>query len=334
MINTFIENHKIPQYRLTQFNDAYYRDLISSFDELSTWPKTLREELIEEIPFSTIQMIKEQKSANNSTIKVLFKRIIDGKQFETVLMRHDDGRNTVCVSCMIGCPAGCLFCATGKMGFQGNLKAVEIVDQVLYFARILKKENQSITNIVFMGMGEPLLNLENVWEAIKIFTSPQKLGLSMRRITISTCGITPKLRELINIGYKGHLALSLHAPNQELRVKLMPIAAKFPLPKLLREFKAFTKITNKRVSYEYVLIAGINDQPKHAHVLAKILDPYLSFVNLIPLNPIKDSTLKRSPPASIKKFSEILTKYKIEHSVRVTMGDDIKAACGQLAEND
>ena len=331
MIETFIKNHKAPLFRLTQFYQAFYRDFISSFDELSTWPKTVREELKKEIPFKAITTESILKSADQSTIKVLFKRLSDEKQFESVLIRHNDGRNTVCVSCMIGCPMGCIFCATGKMGFRGNLLDSEIVDQVLYFARCLKKENKSVTNIVFMGMGEPLSNLENVWNAIKIFSDKKMFGMSMRRITISTCGITQYLHELFTRGYKGRLALSLHAPSQELRKKLMPIAAKFPLTELLAEFKEFAKITNKRVSYEYILIADLNDQPKHAHALVRLLDPHLAHVNLIPYNPVKGTPFKRSEPASIKKFSNILTKCKIQHTIRVTMGDDIKAACGQLA---
>ena len=331
MIETFIKNHKTPLFRLTQFYQAFYRDFISSFDELFTWPKTLREELKKEIPFSTITSVSHLKSSDKSTIKVLFKRLPDEKQFESVLIRHDDGRNTVCVSCMIGCPMGCVFCATGKMGFNGNLSDMEIVDQVLDFARILKKEDRSVTNIVFMGMGEPLSNLENVWDAIKIFTDPRMFGMSMRRITISTCGITPHLHKLITRGYKGRLALSLHAPSQELREKLIPIAAKFPLTELLAEFKEYAKITNKRVSYEYILIADLNDQPKHAHALARLLDPHLEHVNLIPYNPVQGLSFKRSSLASIQRFSNILTKCKIQNTIRVTMGDDIKAACGQLA---
>lgn len=331
MIETFIKNHKAPLFRLTQFYQAFYRDFISSFDELSTWPKTLREELKKEIPFGTITAVSNLKSADQSTIKVLFKRLSDRQLFESVLIRHNDGRNTVCVSCMIGCPMGCIFCATGKMGFRGNLSYMEIVDQVLYFARSLKKENKSVTNIVFMGMGEPLSNLENVWDAIKIFTDPEMFKMSMRRITISTCGITPYLHKLITRGYKGRLALSLHAPSQELREKLMPIAAKFPLDGLLAELKEFAIITNKRVSYEYILIADLNDQPKHAHALARLLDPHLEHVNLIPYNPVHGISLERSKFASIRKFSNILTKCKIQHTIRVTMGDDIQAACGQLA---
>lgn len=331
MIETFIKDRKLPSFRLNQYYQAFYRDLISSFDELSTWPKILREELIKEIPFISIEPVNTLKSSDQSTVKVLFKRLSDGKQFESVLMQHDDGRNTVCVSCMIGCPMGCLFCATGKLGFKGNLSDTEIVDQVLYFARILQKENKSITNIVFMGMGEPLLNLENVLGAIKIFTDPEMLGMSIRRITISTCGITPNLKELINKGYKGRLALSLHAPTQELREKIMPVATKYPLKELLVEFKKFAKITNKRVSYEYILISNFNDQPKHAHALAKLLDPYLSHVNLIPYNPVQGTQLKKSETIAVNRFANILTKCNIPNTIRVTMGDDIKAACGQLA---
>lgn len=331
MITAFLKNHKVPQFRSTQFYQAFYRDFISSFDELFTWPAILREDLKKEIPFTSITPIRDQTSADKSTVKILFKRLSDSKQFESVLIRHEDGRNTVCVSCMIGCPMGCTFCATGEMGFKGNLSGREIVDQVLYFARELRKENKSVSNIVFMGMGEPLSNLENVWEAIKIFTDPKMFAMSMRRITISTCGITPYLHKLIAKGYKGRLALSLHAPNQELREMLMPIAYKFPLTDLLAEFKEFARITNKRVSYEYILIAGINDQPRHAHILAKLLDPHLEHINLIPYNRVKDSPFERSDPASIKRFSDILAKYRIQHTIRVTMGDDIKAACGQLA---
>ena len=331
MIEAFIKIHKAPLFRLTQFFQAFYRDFISSFDKLHTWPKTLREELKKEIPFNTITAVSSLKSKDQSTIKVLFKRLSDEKLFESVLMRHEDGRNTVCVSCMIGCPIGCIFCATGKMGFRGNLSGMEIVDQVLYFARSLKTENKSVTNIVFMGMGEPLSNLENVWDSIKIFTDPKMFGMSIRRITISTSGITPYLHKLIERGYKDRLALSLHAPSQELREKIMPIATKFPLSELLAEFKKFAKITNKRVSYEYILIAGLNDQPKHAHALAGLLDPHLEHVNLIPYNPVQGVPFKRSEPASIKRFSNILTKCHIPHTIWVTMGDDIKAACGQLA---
>ncbi|KKR32853.1 MAG: Ribosomal RNA large subunit methyltransferase N, partial [Candidatus Gottesmanbacteria bacterium GW2011_GWC2_39_8] len=231
----------------------------------------------------------------------------------------------------VGCPMRCLFCATGKMGFTRNLKAVEIVDQVLYFARLLKKENKTVTNIVFMGMGEPLLNLKEVLEAINIFTGPEKLGMSERKITISTCGVTPNLIELIKSDYKGRLALSLHAANQKLREKLMPITSKYPLPELLKVVKEFAEKTGKRVSYEYILIDGLNDKPEDAKTLSLLLGKYLTHVNLIPYNPVSGKDWKRSSKNSIKIFSDYLTAGDLEHTIRVTMGDDIGAACGQLA---
>ena len=329
-VNEFITAHTVPSYRTRQFYQAVYQDFITGFDALSTWPKDLRELLKQELVFSTLTCIKEQASKDAKTIKIVFERISDRKRFETVLMRHEDGRNTVCVSSMIGCPVGCTFCATGSMGFIGNLTASEIVDQVLYIARLLKKENQTVTNIVFMGMGEPLLNLSAVEKAIAIFISPEKMGMSDRRITISTSGITNKLQELFQHEYKGRLALSLHAPNQELREQIMPIATKYPLPELLSEISSYAKRTNKRVSYEYILIDGINDTLSCARQLVRIMDPKLSHINLIPYNPVAGVSYARSSLASIHAFAAVLEKYHIQHTIRVTMGDDIKAACGQL----
>ncbi len=334
MINAFIKKHELPSFRIAQFNQAFYKEFISSFDELTTWPKEMREELKKSVPFSTISPVKQLKSLDDGTEKVLFKRSSDEKLFESVLMRHKDGRNTVCVSCMIGCPLGCKFCATGKMRFVGNLNAQEIVDQVLHFARILKKQKQSITNIVFMGMGEPLLNFEQVLGAIKIFNDPEFMGFGIRRITISTSGITPKIYELIKLGYKGRLALSLHAPDQKLRETIMPIAKKYLLPELISTVKAFATRTQLRVSYEYILIYQLNDQPEHARALTKLLgekNPELVHVNLIPFNPIIGTDFKRSPLKSVYSFAKNLTDLGISNTVRVTMGDDIRAACGQLA---
>lgn len=333
MIDIFIKEHLLPSFRIKQFNLAYYKDFIASFDELTTWPKELREKLKKTVSFSTITPIKEIESADYGTGKVLFSRISDGKLFESVIMKHKDGRNTVCVSCMIGCPVRCVFCATGKMKFVGNLTAREIVDQVLFFARILKQQKQSITNIVFMGMGEPLLNLEQVMAAVKILNNKEFMGFGIRRITISTSGITPKIYELIKLGYKGRLALSLHAPEQNLRESLIPIAKRYPLPELISAMKAFATQTQLRISYEYILINGINDQPDQARALVNLVgknNSDLVHINLIPYNPVTGVSFKRSSLKSIHAFTKILTDYGISNTSRVTMGDDIKAACGQL----
>jgi 23S rRNA (adenine2503-C2)-methyltransferase len=270
MIDEFIQEKQIPSYRAKQFNKHFYQEFVESFDDLSTWPKELRTELTEKFDFSSLDLEKEFVSEKGDTTKVLFKRKKDGQRIETVLMEHKDGRKTVCVSCMVGCPVNCTFCATGKMGFGGNLTANEIVDQVLYFSRKLAKSNEKVSNIVFMGMGEPMLNLDNVIDSIDIFTNPKKMGLSQRRITISTSGYVPQLKTFIDRGFRGRLAISLHAPNQELRERLMPVAKIFSLNQLMNLIDEYTKLNNKRVSYEYVMISGVNDQPEHARQLVKL----------------------------------------------------------------
>ncbi len=330
MIEEFVKSRNLPQYRLTQFNQAFYRELINTYGQLTTWPKELREELKLQVPFTSLKLITSQTSAKGDTTKVLFQRN-DSKKLETVLMWHKDGRNTICVSSMIGCPVGCRFCATGKLGFGGNLTAQEIVDQVLYFARILKKEGQKVTNVVFMGMGEPLLNLEAVLGAIKILTDPEKLGLSQRRITISTSGFIPQFKQLIASGFRGRMAISLHAPNQSLREFLMPVAKKYPLPELMKTIDEYVKLTNKRVSYEYLLIKGLNDQDEQAKELGKLLRHRLHHVNLIPFNPVKGEDFVRPERGEVIRFSQLLERYGVHHTIRVTMGKDISAACGQLA---
>lgn len=232
---------------------------------------------------------------------------------------------------MVGCPVGCTFCATGKMGFLGNLKATEIVDQVLYFARILKKTGDTVTNVVFMGMGEPLMNVKDVMDAIFVLTDPQKMGLSPRRITLSTSGVTPVINALDKLGYSGRLALSLHAPNQELRETLMPIAKEFPLPNLIEAIKLFSEKTKQRVSCEYILIEEVNDQLVHAQELATLLVDMNVHVNLIPYNPVPGVSYKRPSTNAVHRFSEVLDAKNIHNTFRVTMGNDIQASCGQLA---
>ena len=246
-------------------------------------------------------------------------------------MKHRDGRNTVCVSCMIGCPVGCSFCATGKMGFRGNLTATEIVEQVLYFARILKTSKERVSNVVFMGMGEPMLNLIEVEEAIKRLTDEQMLGLSDKRITVSTSGYVEQLKILIRHGFKGRLAISLHAPNQKLRESLMPVAKNHSLKDLFRVLDDYESVSNKRISYEYILIKGVNDRPQDAHDLVKLLTNRLAHVNLIPYNRIKGVDFKTSGADSIQKFRDILDRGGIHNTIRITMGSDVAAACGQLA---
>ena len=333
MIQEFAKKYNLPNFRIKQFDKAFYQNGIESFDELTTYPADLRERLKAEVDFSTLTLEKELVSAHKDTVKVLLKRS-DGQRIEAVLMKHKDGRNTVCVSCMVGCPVNCSFCATGKMGFGGSLSAREIIDQIVYFQRQLAKNGERVSNVVFMGMGEPMLNLEQVQKAIDIITDPDKLGLGSRRITISTSGYIPQFKQLVEKGFRGRVAISLHAPNQELRAKLMPVAKIYPLDKLLEALDEYTALTNKRVSYEYVMIKNMNDKTEHAYELVKLFGKRLAHINLIPYNPIREVEYERSVRDQIDRFKDILTRGGVEATVRVTMGDDVNAACGQLADRE
>ncbi len=356
MFEEFFVKNNLPKFRLTQIIKAFYTEPISSFEDITTLPKDLREKLSSEIDFYSLKELKRLESESTGTVKVLFERKLDGQKIETVLMRHKDGRNTVCVSCMVGCPVGCEFCATGKMGFGGNLTSQEIVDQVLYFNRYLLSlpKPQKVTNVVYMGMGEPLLNLIEVQKSLDIIT--KKIEISKRKITISTSGYIPQFKKLVADGFSGRVAVSLHAPNQELREKIMPVAKLFPIDKLVETMRDYMMSQNKRVSYEYIMIDGVNDEPEHAQQLATLLrGQKLAHVNLIPYNPIYvNSALKiardagreaglarnkysyknflRSSRNRVHKFKDILLARGISTTIRVTMGDDVDAACGQLAD--
>lgn len=331
-IEEFLAEKNQPKYRLIQFYRTYYQNLIENFDQITSWPKALRDQAKTKVNLSLLKLRKTQVSAKKDTIKVLFERNNHSNQFlEAVLMRHRDHRNTVCVSCMIGCPMGCVFCATGTMGFVDNLTAAEIVEQVLYFARLLKQEDQKVTNIVFMGMGEPMINLTNTQEAIAVLTDKNKFDMSISRITVSTCGVVASFKKFINDGYKGRLAISLHAPDQKLRERIMPIAKTNVLAELFQTIDLYIKKTNKRVSYEYVLIKDLNDQIEHATALAKLMQNKLAHVNLIPYNPIPGKVYQAPSRNTIFAFASILEKARVPHTIRITMGADIQAACGQLA---
>ena len=317
-----------PKFRLKQANQAIYVDLISSWDKATIFPNGLREKLNKEYPLEIKAKLLEEKDGKSAKALIYLK---DELKVETVLMRHQDGRNTVCVSSMVGCPVGCTFCATGTMGFIANLTSDEIAEQVLFFARRLKKEQQKITNIVFMGMGEPLLNLKNVLESIDIFTDSDKMAMSPSRVTISTSGIVQPMKELFAKDFKGRIALSLHAPTQALRESIMPIAKNNHLDKLMELVDQYINKTNKRISFEYILLKNINDKQRHAEKLAQLVRGKLIHLNLIPYNPVPGFTLETSDRKQIDRFSAILTKARVPHTVRVSMGQDIDAACGQLA---
>lgn len=329
MIDDFAKRHKLPAYRIRQFNEGCFRQRISNIGELFVWPKELRAAYDKEEAWSTVQAVRELISKERDTIKTLFK-LQDGITTEAVLMRHSDGRNTVCVSSQSGCPVGCYFCATGKLGLRRNLTAEEIIDQVLHFARKLKIEKQEVSKIVFMGMGEPMLNIKNVSQSIYILTDPQHMGMSDRRITVSSSGYVPHLKQFIDAGYKGKLAISLHAPNQEVRLKIMPIAKLFPFSDVIKIGDYYIEKVRRRLSYEYILIKNINDSRQCAEELASVLSGKLVHVNLIPNNPVPGTGFEKPSTEVMQKFSKILSDHGIISTLRVTMGDSIKAACGQL----
>jgi 23S rRNA (adenine2503-C2)-methyltransferase len=330
MFEKFILENNLPSYRLKQINLQYYGNNIASWDELSTWPITLRNELSKQVPFSKLLGFQKYKSDDKRTIKTI-SYTSEGYPVETVLMKSKS-RNTICVSCMSGCPVGCKFCATGQMQFNRNLDVQEIIDQIMYFKRQLSTTGQTITNVVFMGMGEPMLNLENVTEAIKILTHPDKVALGRRRITVSTVGYIEQLKKFLksNLGVK--IAVSLHAPTQALRENIMPTVSKENhLDDLIDTLIDYQKKSNKKITYEYLLLKNINDQPEHAIQLSKLLKNQIALVNLIGFNDSPGIPFQPSIKKSILAFQNILDSRGINNTLRHSYGNDIKAACGQLA---
>ncbi|MBZ1348473.1 MAG: 23S rRNA (adenine(2503)-C(2))-methyltransferase RlmN [Candidatus Nealsonbacteria bacterium] len=319
-----------PSFRLRQVKKAIFKDLIQNWDEITTLPQNLRQKLSEKCSISELKAEKILVSKDNQSAgKVLFK-LKDGFKIESVLMRHVDGRITVCLSSQVGCAMDCQFCATGQQGFKRNLTSWEIIDQVLYFARSLKKDKEKITNVVFMGMGEPFLNYDNVLETIKIFNDKDGFNLGARHISISTCGITEGIKKLAREKLQVNLAISLHASNNELRDKLMPINKKYPIEKVLKAVDDYIEKTKRRVMFEYLMIDRVNDSPEQAEGLVKILKKPLYFVNLISFNPIGHSGFSPSPGWKIKKFKDILEKQGVDVTQRYRFGREIRAACGQL----
>ncbi len=305
-----------PKFRLRQIDEAIYDKAISSWDEATTLSKGLRERLKKECPLEIEGEL--HKSEDGKTEKALINGI------ETVLMRSKDGRSTICISCQEGCPMGCSFCATGKMGFCRNLTAEEMVGQVLFF----KRQGEDISNIVFMGMGEPFLNYEEVMKAIRILNG--KMGIGARRISISTCGIIDGIKKLAEEDLQVNLALSLHAPNDKLRTRLMPVNKRYSLEKVLSSINDYISRTNRRVMLEYVMLDGVNDSVEDAKELAWLLRNNLSglyMVNLINYN----QTGKYKPSKNIEEFQKTLEKEGLPVTRRFSFGQDIKGACGQLA---
>ena len=323
-----------PKYRLVQAKKALFQDLIENWNQAVALPLSLRERLDKECPLE----ITAKTFVAQDTVKALL-TLEDGLKIETVLMRHGSTgspqatRNTVCVSSQVGCPLGCSFCATGRMGFKRNLGSPEIVAQVLFFARYLKKLKEKVTNIVFMGMGEPFLNYQNVIGAIRTLNDPTGFHSGARHFSISTVGIAEGgIAELAKEKLQITLAVSLHAPNDELRSQIMKINEKYSIRRVLDAVDDYIKKTKRRVMFEYIMIKDVNDSAKEAEELAKLMKKPLYFVNLISYN--QTGIFKPSSPAKIKRFKEILEQAGVAVTQRYRFGREVEGACGQLATGD
>src|SRR5437879_2458113 len=334
-------------FRARQIYSWLYQQLTSDFSLMTNLPQALRDKLAVEASIGPMIVRSEMHSKDDRTRKILLE-LADGKLIESVLMlypplKENSGRATVCVSTQAGCAFGCTFCATGQMGFDRHLSAGEIVAQVLYFARELRANPWTaaglprsapidhITNIVLMGMGEPLHNYANVLQALRILNSSEGFKLGAQHMTVSHVVLVPSICKLNSELLQVNLAISLHAPTDELRSQTMPVNRKYPLQELLAACRDYIAATHRKVTFEYVLLAGMNDTPEYAHLLGKLLAPLAQFahVNCIPVN-ATSADYHTPGPDAIRTFRNILFEHGVRNSVRAERGDDIAAACGQL----
>ena len=313
-----------PSFRAKQVYTWLHRG-IRSFDEMTDLPKTLRTALAENYPLYTPQAVRRQESARDGTVKYLW-RLSDGNCVETVLMRYHYG-NTVCISTEVGCRMGCAFCASTLGGLVRRLEPAEMLDQVL-FTQL--DSGLPISHIVLMGIGEPLDNFDNVLRFLELVNSPQGMNISMRHVSLSTCGLVPKIDELAKRKLQLTLSVSLHAPNDEVRNKIMPVNRAYPSEELLQACRRYYAETSRRISFEYAMIDGVNDSEEDARELLRRLKGLPAHFNLIPLNHVEESPLKPSSKAAVARFQKILEEGGIPATVRRTLGGDIDASCGQL----
>jgi 23S rRNA (adenine2503-C2)-methyltransferase len=336
-LNELLQGWGEPRFRADQVWKWLYGSLVNEFEAMGNLPKTLRARLAAETDLNLLDPLAHEESATGRTRKVLF-RLHDGNTLESVLMRYHE-RRTACISTQVGCGLGCTFCATGQSGLARNLSPGEIIAQVLYFAREIRTNSQStnlpisqspITNVVLMGMGEPLANYEATRQAIATWTDERGYNLGARRITLSTVGLAPGIRRLAAEGLPINLAVSLHAPDDELRNRLVPVNRRYPLADLMAAVQEYVAKTRRRVTIEYALIDGVNDGIAQAQQLADLLARLLCHVNLIPLNPTPGSSLRPAPRERVNAFRDELEAAGTSTTVRMRRGIDIEAGCGQL----
>lgn len=320
--------YNVPRFRADQITAWIYRRGAVSWYAMTNLPKELRARLAAEFTIERPTVVRRLHSADGATIKLLY-AFADGQTAETVLMRHSYG-NSVCVSTQAGCGMGCAFCASTLHGLVRNLTAAEIAAQVIGIADFLRQEGARIDTIVVMGSGEPLENYDNVIRALRLLHANDTIGIGYRGITLSTSGIVPGIERLAAEGIPVSLSISLHAPTDELRSRIMPVNRIYPLADVLRAARHYAETTKRRVTYEYILIRGVNDGVREAEQLAALLRGQLASVNLIPINPVAERNLRRPSGSAVRRFQRALEARHITATLRRAMGTDIQAACGQL----
>ncbi|MBS0648984.1 MAG: 23S rRNA (adenine(2503)-C(2))-methyltransferase RlmN [Verrucomicrobia bacterium] len=328
-LRDWLTAHGEKSYHAGQVFQWLYEKKVGAWEEMTNLSKTLREKLSQSFRLHSLKLRRILDSEDCQTTKFLWE-LPDGNLVESVLIRAPE-RRTVCVSSQVGCPARCAFCASGKNGLMRNLETAEIIEQVIQIDRYLKEKGEKVCHIVFMGMGEPFENYDNVLKTIRLINDPKGLNISQRKMTVSTVGIVDKIMRFADEGLSVNLVLSLHAPNQHLRKKIMPYARKYELSDLLDAMLYFAKTSRRDITYEYTLMEGLNDGQEQAQELVKLVKNHPCTVNLIPYNPIEGIQLKRPGKEAIEQFREILVEGGIPTTWRYTKGKDIAAACGQLA---
>lgn len=328
-IQRYVEERGEPSYRAIQLWEGLYQGLVESADEISNLPMEFRQILKGSFQFNPFQIRGELRSGDGSTRKFLLETS-GGAAIEVVLMSYDR-RRTVCISTQVGCGMGCVFCATGQMGLERNLSSGEIIAQVLFVQRVLSLDDERLTNVVVMGMGEPFHNYEATMAAIRTLNNPHGLNFGARRFTVSTVGLVPMIDRFIEEDLQVNLAVSLHAATQELRDQLLPVNARYPLDELMHACRRYVNITGRRLTFEWALIDGVNDSVEQANHLSDLIDGLNCHVNLIPLNQTSGYGGAQTRPHVIDRFLEVLHANGVSATVRIRRGIDIQAGCGQLA---
>ena len=331
-LENLMEEYGQKKYRATQLFKWIYEKKVSDFDLMSDISKKFIDVLKKDF-YLKVPTIYKRQDSSDGTIKLLLE-LEDNSKIETVLMKYNYG-NVACVTSQVGCNMGCCFCASGLFKKQRNLEVAELVGQILVLNSLLAEKNEKITHVVVMGTGEPFDNYDNVLDFVRILNHPYGFAIGARHITVSTCGLVEKIKQYANEGLQINLAISLHAPNNEIRNKVMPINRKYPIEELMEAVKYYEKTAGRRVTFEYILLKDINDSDECALELANLIKGTLAYVNLIPYNPVNELKYQRSSNNRIHNFLDVLMKNGVNATIRKEFGTDIDAACGQLrAKNE